>query len=424
MAAPEFVARFVCSSPLFVITAFRFCNHSNDSVTSPPPFFLLPSSSFLLPPSSWYDRSMPSWCLSVHVPWCCRHAGACCRTGWTIPVEAPAFERLRVHFGRSDQLFVTGGPLPEGAAAVLAADENGTCRFHEGQRCAIHRQLGPGAMPVACQQFPRQVLRDGRGTFITLSHYCPTAAALLLDSAPLTIVDAPSSLTLNGAVEGLDATSVLPPLLRPGLLTDLDGYGEWERQSIAVLGSDRWSADAAIGQIAAATGIVSSWAPGRASLKDAVAAAFDGASGAIRSAEAAAAQTFVVNTDDLTRYELAAHAVPPGLTAPQVPLYSNTATALGVSWTARHVRTVRAYLASRLFGNWIAYYASGLLTVVEYLRVCLAVFDQLLVEAIRQSDLLLAHLTDPRTLARSIEDDAHFRARTIPPLRHHRHAIG
>ena len=412
---------------------------------------------------------MPSWCLSVHAPWRCRHAGACCRTGWTIPVEGPAFEKLRVHFGRPDQLFVTGGPLPEGAAAVLAAGEDGTCRFHEGQRCAIHRQLGPGAMPVACQQFPRQVLRDGRGTFISLSHYCPTAAALLLESGPLTIVEAPPSLTLNGAVEGLDATGVLPPLLRWSLLTDLDGYGEWERRSIAVLGSDRRSADAAIENIAAATRIVTRWEPGRMPLRDAVVAAFDGA--AVAQAFRACEESrnpqlpgpnsqeevlefgnwelgidrffhslFRPGTDDLTRYELATNAVPPGLTAPQLPLNANVPTALKASWTPRHDRTVRAYLAARLFGNWIAYYSSGLPTVVEYLRVCLAVlkvelgrqaqhskdatFDQLLVEAIRQSDLLLVHLADARTLARSIEDDAHFRARTIPPLRHNRHAIG
>jgi hypothetical protein len=404
---------------------------------------------------------MPSWCLSVHAPWRCRHAGACCRTGWTIPVEGPAFEKLRVHFDRPEERFITGGPLPEGAAAVLAADENGTCRFHEGQRCAIHRELGPGVMPVACQQFPRQVLRDGRGTFITLSHYCPTAAGLLLEGGPLTIVEAPLSLTLNGTVEGLDATDVLPPLLRPGLLTDLEGYGEWERQSLGVLTSDRWSADAAIEQIAAATSIVTQWEPGRVSLRETVVAAFDHGSvaQAFRPAEASVAHTvaqafrpaetsaaytvaqaFRPADHDITRYEMATRAVPPGLTAPQPPRDANRPTAFKSSLTSRHDRTVRAYLASRLFGNWIAYYSSGLLTVVEYLRVSLAVLkvelwrqaqhpksatlDELLVEAIRQSDLLLVHLTDARTLARSIEDDAHFRTRTIPPLRHNRHAIG
>jgi len=62
---------------------------------------------------------------------------------------------------------------------MLAAHEDGTCRFHEGRLCAIHRQLGPRALPIACRQLPGQALRGGRGTFISLSHFCPTAAGLL-----------------------------------------------------------------------------------------------------------------------------------------------------------------------------------------------------------------------------------------------------
>ena len=42
---------------------------------------------------------------------------------------------------------------------------------------------------------------------------------------------APPGLALDGALEGLDATAVLPPLLRPNLLTDLEGYGAWERRA-------------------------------------------------------------------------------------------------------------------------------------------------------------------------------------------------
>jgi hypothetical protein len=35
---------------------------------------------------------MPAWCLSIHRSWQCRHAGACGGAGWSIPVEAEAFE--------------------------------------------------------------------------------------------------------------------------------------------------------------------------------------------------------------------------------------------------------------------------------------------------------------------------------------------
>jgi hypothetical protein len=89
-------------------------------------------------------------------------------------------------------------------------------------------------------------LSDSRGVFITLSHFCPTAAALLLDDREITIVEAPASLSLNGAVEGLDATGVLPPLLGPGMLTDADGYTAWEREAVGVFNDRRRTAQDAL----------------------------------------------------------------------------------------------------------------------------------------------------------------------------------
>ena len=372
---------------------------------------------------------MPPLCLSIHALWQCRHAGACCQAGWAIPVEAPTFERLQVHFrGHATGRFDLAGPLPEGAAALLNTTADGTCLFYEGRSCAIHRELGPLALPVACQQFPRKVLRDGRGTFVALSHFCPTAAGLLLGAGRLDVVEAPASLTLNGALEGLDATNVLPPLLKPGLLTDLEGYAEWERQAICVFDSDRWSVDTALGRIEAATWMLGQWSPCEGSLRDAAAAAFS------------AGEALVGPADDVRRYRLAAGAVPAGLSAPQLPADVDLAGGFLASWMPASDRVVRAYLASHLFGNWIAYYAAGLQTVVEYLRVCLSVLtieiarqhqaapdaprEQLLLEALRQADLLMVHLVDPRSLAHSIEHDQQFRARTLPPLRRNRYSLG
>ena len=101
-----------------------------------------------------------------------------------------------------------------------------------GRMCAVHRELGEPMLPSACRQFPRVTLTDPRGRWITLSHFCPTAAALLFSPAPVLIVAAPASIALDGAAEGLDATAALPPLLRPGMLMDFDGYGAWERGAI------------------------------------------------------------------------------------------------------------------------------------------------------------------------------------------------
>jgi hypothetical protein len=108
--------------------------------------------------------------------------------------------------------------VPAMASPALARDPDGACVFLEpGPRglCSIHRHAGPGALPSACRHFPRTVLSDGRGTFFSLSHYCPTAAMLLFDSAPLTIVEAAPPLKID-APEGLEARGVLPPLERTG----------------------------------------------------------------------------------------------------------------------------------------------------------------------------------------------------------------
>lgn len=371
---------------------------------------------------------MSVWCLSVHASWTCRHSGACCRAGWAIPIEGPAFETVRLHFSDAGDRLVTGGQLPEGAAAMLATDGRGSCRFHEGRRCGIHRQLGPDALPAACRQFPRQALRDGRGTFISLSHFCPTAARLLFEAVPLAIVHAPPALALDGRLEGLEAAGALPPLLRSDLLMDLDGYAEWERQSVAALASRGRCAEEAIELVAAATAAMTRWRPGRESLAGAVRRAF---------AEARPTRHEARLEDDIQSFRLAAGAVPGGLTAPRFPGGADPVRARHLLWA--HDRAVRAYLAARLFGSWIAYYAGGLLTVVAYLRVCTAILaieaarqrheqpsgpgDRLLREAIRQADLLLVHLADARALTRAIEHDPDLRARTLSPLRHHRYPL-
>ena len=49
-----------------------------------------------------------------------------------------------------------------------------------GNLCAIQRQMGHDQLPSACRHFPRVVVLDPRGTFITLSHVCPTAARMLI----------------------------------------------------------------------------------------------------------------------------------------------------------------------------------------------------------------------------------------------------
>jgi Fe-S-cluster containining protein len=279
----------------------------------------------------------------------------CCRSGWDIPFdsgEATAVRALQL-----------GGALldPVGDRPALAVREaNGSCSFFDGNThlCAIHAAGGHDALPLTCRMFPRVVLHDPRGTFISLSHFCPTAASLLFENTgPVAIVDAPAALAQDGALDGLDAQDAWPPLLRDGVLTDLDSYGRWEALSIALLTRAGLGARPSLAALAEATALVVSWKPGRGLLIDRVERAF-------------------------------AHITlsSPGTVAP-------------------HDSAVQRWLAARLFATWIAYQGRGLETIVRYLGMCLNAFERELaqcgepMEAIRRSDYHLIHESSSQRLA-------------------------
>ncbi len=297
---------------------------------------------------------MPVFCLSLHADYLCRHSGACCTAGWDIPVDSPLIPVVRDRVILDEPVRTPLVPNRDGDGWTVTRRADGACAFFEPQRgrlCAIHRQAGPEYLPSACRHFPRVVLRDPRGTFVTLSHFCPTAAATLLAPPPLRIVEAPPSIALNGALEGLDASSVLPPLLRPGMLMDYDGLTAWERAGIAVLDSDDLDADAALEVIAAATAAVTQWLPGHGSLAESVDRAFSGALNATERREG----------------------------------------------SSRADRPLRAYLAAHLFASWAAYQRGGLQATVDDLRIALATLrsemqsHDSLTEAARAADLRLRH---------------------------------
>ena len=351
-----------------------------------------------------------TFCLSFHSSWRCQHAGACCRAGWAIPVERQAFEHVRVHFGNHpevDSRFVTGGPLPEGAAAMLATRGDGACVFHDNSRCAIHRELGHEALPIACQQFPRIALHDPRGTFVTLSHFCPTAARLLVTGRCVEVVPAPASLVALQALEGLDALRALPPLLTPTVLTDLDGYAEWERQCLRILALESLSSECALDTIEAATRRMIGWRPEWGPLGTTVQHAFS----------SEPSDRVWTHTEDEQRFRLACAAVPRGLGRPSLP-ESSGHRQLPV-WWPELAGAARRFVAAHLFGNWVAYHGRTLITLVTALKICLSVLrieairsddahadqpvEMRFIEAVRRSDLLLVHLLDIPALVRTIE---------------------
>jgi Fe-S-cluster containining protein len=354
-----------------------------------------------------------AYCLNLHAGYQCLHSGACCTAGWPIHVERPLYETLRVHFGADRRLFDTSGPLPDGAAAVVALAPTGECVFFErdrGRLCAVHRELGPARLPEACRHFPRVALRDGRGLLISLSHFCPTAARLLVNPDPPAIVRAPSTLTLDDGVEGLDARHALPPLLRPGMLTDVEGYATWEARALQALAREEVSASRALATIEAATRRVQGWRPGGASLSETVNREFDVASADDRDEDLDA---------DRARARLVLASMPVGIRKPDASRFDEAAYRWDqvARWWPDVDPMVRAYLAARLFGNWVAYSGLGLHAIVEYLRVARSILKleaarhdagassspwQIVAEATRHADLLLLHLSDPKDLARRL----------------------
>jgi Fe-S-cluster containining protein len=290
-------------------------------------------------------------CLSFHAGYRCRQSGACCHAGWAIPFDEREAEHVRT-------LQVTGGRLstePAGGTIALRQDDGACSFFSAGTHdCAIHRAGGHAALPVSCRIFPRVVRQDPAGTAISLSHYCPTAAALLFEEPAATgapaIVEAPPAFADVGPLEGLDARHEWPPLLRPGILMDLDGYASWERQGVDLLTRPGVRPEIGVSALAAITSRIVKWSPSIGEpLHEAIDAAFDAFAPAAGEA---------IGVDD---------------------------------------RALKRWLAARLFANWVAYQGDGLAAIVAYLEGCLGTFqresarDNDAREAIRRSDMLILH---------------------------------
>ena len=157
--------------------------------------------------------------LNFHLPYACRHSGACCTAGWRIPIEPERAKFIK-----------PGAWLEEGG--VLPRDEHGACVFHNG-RCTVYEHR-----PMSCVHFPYVCLIDARGVHVTLSHYCPTAASLLFEhEGPIEIVEGPSPVPALGIPEGLDARESLPPLREPNRLMSFDEFSNWERDELRTLKS-------------------------------------------------------------------------------------------------------------------------------------------------------------------------------------------
>jgi Fe-S-cluster containining protein len=357
--------------------------------------------------------------LSIHADYRCRHSGACCTADWDVPVELPVYRSLR-EAQQSGRLtvsanaagldpFIVEPELPEGAAAMLERHVSGDCVFFDrGSRlCIVHRDLGEPALPATCRHFPRLAVAGARGTFITLSHFCPTAASQLFrDDVPLAIVESPAAFP-PADYDGLAVTADdLPPLLRPDVLMDDPGYSAWERQMVAVCAAAP-SAEAAVATLARDASVLRTWTGGGEALEHAVA----------RLPHDVVAAAAPASLDASLRAHAEAMACVPDDLRPEPD-----EAGLGEAYE-RFVRepwggfsrVLRNYVAAKAFASWTAYQGRGVATIVRGLEAALALVRveaarqcrdttapldaDRLKEAIRQADFILNHLAVGEDLA-------------------------
>lgn len=350
--------------------------------------------------------------LSVHAAYACRHSGACCRAGWAIPVEP-------------SRRAVLGGDL-------LVPGTDGACPHYDrpARRCRVHREHGEAMLPTACHQFPRRALVDERGVFVTLSHFCPTAAGLLVQHRdPLEVVEGPAAFPPEREYDGLDGRGAWPPLIKPDRLFDHEGFDAWQRHLVAELAVADADPGASLRRIAAAAEQVRRWHPSDGSLAGWIRAL---PSRAWSASELSAAWARYRPFAALEAYDRVRACVPDGLEAPRAPDAEAPPWALSSGSEAAAVAS--RYLAAKAFGSWAAYEASGVRTMVAELvvadlvlrveaarrsptaggalggaapasdaygrRATNALGDDALVESVRAADWLLVHLVDrPALLA-------------------------
>lgn len=331
---------------------------------------------------------MAVYSLSIHADYRCRHSGACCTADWDVPVELPLYKTLdaALRAGRvapaarpdeASAVLVVEDDLPDKAAAMVARTATGDCVFYHRKSglCVIHRDLGEPMLPATCRHFPRLAVRDARGTFISLTHYCPTAAASLFrDDVPIEIVEGPPAFP-DADYEGLAVTSDdWPPLLRPECLADVESYTAWERHMVSCCADEALSPESVLATLERDARVVRTVSP-------VTAAAIVNA---IEQLPTGGVHVAVPDGLDasLGRYLEVLKAVPDEWRpeADTRDLDESYRRYVAAEWT-RFGAPLRRYLAAKAFASWTAYQGRGFLTIVRGLDAALSLVR---VEAARQ----------------------------------------
>ena len=366
--------------------------------------------------------SVRVYSLSIHADYQCRHSGQCCSVDWDVPVELPVYRslaaamtagRLRTDPSARDlPPFIVEPDLPDGIGAIFQRTAEGPCVFldRDSRLCLVHRELGEGALPATCRHFPRVAVQDARGTFIGLSHFCPTAASMLFRTdVSLTIVSEPPAFPRRD-YDGLAVGgNELPPLLHPSMLMDLDGYTAWEAHMVGrcALAGPRRSPESVLATLRHDAETLSAWRPGATTLREAVSQLGDDFVDAPPTASL---------EPSLQMFVECVRAVPPEMAPDPDEHGLSEAFDRHVSplWHSMH-RPLNHYVAAKAFASWTAYQGRGVRTIVRGIEAAVALVRveaarqcrdaardldaDLLLEAFRSSDFLLNHQATGEELA-------------------------
>jgi Fe-S-cluster containining protein len=365
------------------------------------------------------EMSSRVFSLSIHADYKCRHSGACCTADWDVPVELPIYRSLDDQFRRgvlrvapgAEPLppFIVEPELPEGAAAMLERTHQGDCVFFERgtHLCVVHRDAGEDSLPATCRHFPRLAVADSRGTFVTLSHYCPTAASMLFrEDVGLEIVEGPSAFP-PADYDGLTVTADdLPPLLSPSMLMNPDGYSAWERHMVRRCDAGPLP-ESVIAALVADVTRLRTWRPGEISLTEAIQLLPETSHPAPSPASLARSIELRKDVVDAIPDDLKPAPDDGGLE----DAYRDH---VRPAWSS-FARPINRYLAAKSFASWTAYQGRGLATIVRGLDSALALVRiesarqcrdaaraldaDLLLEAFRSADFALNHLAVGEDLA-------------------------
>jgi hypothetical protein len=364
---------------------------------------------------------VPVFALSIHADYRCHRSGICCTADWDVPVEVPLFRRLQdaVAAGRlvpaapadeGSSTFIVEPDLPDGAAAMVGRTGEGACVFfHRGSGlCVIQRDGGEADLPLTCRHFPRLAVRDWRGTSISLTHYCPTAASMLFrDDVEIEVIEGPPAFP-PAPYEGLTVDpEAFPPLLHPQMLMDLPGYSAWERHMVARCNTATLSPESVVGTLARDARALCAYRPGGVSLTEAVSM--------LPSAPVITPGDLSLETSLRLHAEVMA-AVPEDVRpdsddAGLQEAFERLVVPEWETWQA----PLRKYLAAKAFANWTAYQGRGVKSIVRGLEAALAFVRvestrearnagrpldaELLKQAFRGSDFVLNHLAVGEDLA-------------------------